>query len=90
MTLLFVTGLYPFFPGSLLGYLVPLVQYTIIPVNGAYVGSVDFVLVLNGCDEAGHGGRDQVKRGVHVLSFLHIHHCQACTRNFCFGRGIIG
>ena len=65
---------------SLLGYLVPLVQYTIVPVYGAYVGSVDFVLVLNGCDEPGHGGRDQVERGVHVLSFLDIQHDQACTQ----------
>ena len=41
------------------------------PVEEADVAGVDFVLVLNGGDEAGHGGGDEVEGGVHLLRLLH-------------------
>ena len=42
-----------------------------LPVEEANVAGVDFVLVLNGGDETGDGGGDQVERGVHLLGLLH-------------------
>ena len=42
----------------------------VLAVDVADVGGVDFVLVLDGGDEAGDGGRDQVQGSVHILSFL--------------------
>ena len=42
-----------------------------LPVEEANVAGVDFVLVLNGGDEPGDGGGDQVERGVHLLGLLH-------------------
>ena len=41
------------------------------PVEEADVAGVDFVLVLNGRDEAGNGGGDEVEWGVHLLCLLH-------------------
>ena len=45
------------------------------PVEEANVAGVDFVLVLNGGDEAGDGGGDEVQGGVHLLCLLH----QVCS-----------
>ena len=42
-----------------------------LPVEEANVAGVDFVLVLNGGDEAWDGGGHQVERGVHLLGLLH-------------------
>ena len=42
-----------------------------LPVEEANVAGVDFVLVLNGGDEAWDGGGHQVEGGVHLLGLLH-------------------